>query len=89
MGYVRVGRAKSVQDTNRELIKVNKDIYKRKRVNVVFDMLHIVGNRPITLLKVGKILAIDHDPSMRRIDVRFFESGQSNPICGGGRDKLH
>ena len=89
MGYVRVGRAKSIQDTDRELIEVNKDIYKSKRANVVFDMLHIVGNRPITLLKVGKILAIDHDPSMRRIDISFFESGQITPICSGGRDKLH
>ena len=39
MGYVRVGRAKFVQDTDGELIKVNKDIRKKKRVNVVFDNL--------------------------------------------------
>ena len=63
MGYVRVGQAKSVQDTNRELIKVNKYIHKKKRVNVVFDILHIGGNNSITLLRASKVLAMDHDAS--------------------------
>ena len=53
MGYVRVGRPKSVQDTDGELIKVNRDIHKSKRVNVVFDILHIVSNRPTDYLAKG------------------------------------
>ena len=63
MGYVRVGRAKSVQDTDGEFIKVNRNIYKSKRVNVVLDIFHIVDNSPITLLRVGKILSMDNDSS--------------------------
>ena len=62
MGYVRVGRAKAVQITDGELIKVNRDIHKGKRVNIVFDILHIVGNSLIALLRTGKILAMGHDP---------------------------
>ena len=63
MGYVRVGQAKSVQDNDGELIKVNKDIHKKKRVNVVFDILHIGENNSITLLRASKVLAMDHDAS--------------------------
>ena len=40
----------------------------------MFDILHIVGNYPITLLKTGKILVMGHDPSARRRDIRIFES---------------
>ena len=43
--------------------KVNKDIQKVKRVNIVFDILHIVGNSLMTLLRTGKILVMAHDPS--------------------------
>ena len=53
----------SVQDTDGEFINVNKNIHKSKRVNVVFDVLYIVGNSLITLLRAGKILVMDHDPS--------------------------
>ena len=31
----------------------------------MFDILHIVDNSPITLLKTDKILALDHDPSRK------------------------
>ena len=49
-----------------ELIKVSKDIYKGNKVNIMFDILHIVGNSLITLLRIGKILAMGHDLSTRR-----------------------
>ena len=45
-------------------MKVNKDIHKGKRVNIVFDILHIVGNSPITLLRTDKIQAIGYNPSV-------------------------
>ena len=64
MRYVWVERAKIIQDTDGELIKVNRNIDKGKRVNIVFDILHILGNSPITLSRTGKILAMGHDPSM-------------------------
>ena len=43
----------AVQNTDREFIKVNKDIHKGKRVNIMLDILHIVGNSPITLLRTS------------------------------------
>ena len=46
-----------------ELIKINNDIHKGKGVNIVFDILHVIGNGPITLLRTGKILAMGRDPS--------------------------
>ena len=52
----------------------------------MFDILHIVGNSPITLLRTSKILAMGHDPSMRRKDIRLFESSSCRMRCGGGRD---
>ena len=55
---------KSIQNADRELIKVNRDIHNCKRVNIVFDILHISGDSLITLLGIDKILAITHDPSM-------------------------
>ena len=57
---------------NRELIKVNDDIHKSKRVNVVFDILHVFCNGSITLLRTGKILAMDHDPSAGGRDIYVF-----------------
>ena len=71
------------------LIKVNRDIHKGKRVNIVFDILHIVGNSPITLLRIGKIMEMGQDPFVRRRDIRLFESSPCNTRSGGGRDKLH
>ena len=55
----------------------------------MLDILHIVGNSPITLLRVGKILVMGHDPSTRMRGIRLLESGPRTPRCGGGRDKLH
>ena len=70
-------------------VRVNKDIHKSTRVNIVLDILHIVGNSLITLLRASKILAMDHDPSVRRRGICLFESSPRNLRCGGGRDKLH
>ena len=64
MRYVLVGRAKSVQNAYGELIKVNRVIHKCKRVNIFFDILHIIGNSLITLLRTDKILVMGHDPSI-------------------------
>ena len=88
MRYVRLGRAKFVEDTDGELIKVNRDIHKSKRVNVVFDILHIGGNSMIILLKADKVLAMDHDASARRRGIHLFESSPRSSRCCGGRDKL-
>ena len=43
-----------------ELIEVNRDIHKGKKINIAFDILHIVGNSSVTLLRTGKILTMDH-----------------------------
>ena len=71
MGYVRIGRAKSVHDMNGQLIKVNRDIHESKGVNVVFDVLHIGCNGSITLLSASKILAMGHDLSSRMRGIFF------------------
>ena len=55
----------------------------------MFDILHIVGNSLITLLRIGKILAMGHDPSVRRRDIRLFKNSPSRMRSGGGRDELH
>ena len=89
MGYVRIGRVKSVQDLDGELIKVNRDIHKSKRVNIVLGILHILGNSLITLLRADKILAMDNDPFARRKGICLLESSPRSLRCGGGRDKLH
>ena len=89
MGFVRVGRAKSVQDTDGQLIKVNRDIRESKGVNVVFDILPIDYNDLITLLRAGKISMMDHDPSLRRRGICLLDSSPRSPRSGGGRDKLH
>ena len=89
MRYIRVSQAKFIEDTNGELIKVNRDIHKSKRVIVVFDILHIVGNSTINLLRANKIIEMDHDPSTRRRGIHLFESGPHSPRCDGGRDNPH
>ena len=53
-----------------------------KRFNIVFDILHIAGNIPITLLWAGKILAMGYDPSARRRGICLFESSPSHTRCG-------
>ena len=88
-GNVGVGQAKAVQNMDGELIKVNRDIHKGKRVNIVFDIMHIVSNSPITLMRTDKILMMNHDPSTRRRGKRLFESSPCSTRCGGGKDKLH
>ena len=55
----------------------------------MFDILHRGGNSSITLLRVGKVLAMDHDVSAQRRDIRLFKSSPRNSRCCGGRDKLH
>ena len=88
-GYVRVGRAKSLQNMDGELIKVNRDIHEGEGVNIAFDVLHIIGNSLITLFRTGKILAMGHDPTTRMRGIHLFESSLSRTRCGGGRDELH
>ena len=70
-------------------IKVNIDIHKGKRVNILFDILHIVSNSSITLLRTGNILVMGHDLSSRRRGIHLFESSPCSTKCVGGRDKLH
>ena len=89
MRYVLVGRAKAIQDTDGELVKVNRDIHMGKRVNIVFDILHMLGNSLITLLRTSKILVMGHDPFARMKGIRLFKSSPCNMRCGGDKDKLH
>ena len=72
-----------------ELIKVNKNIHKSKRVNVVLEIFHIDENSLITLLRADKVQAIDHDASARRRGIPLFKSSPLSSRCCGGRDKLH
>ena len=74
---------------NGKFIKVNRDIHKGKRVNIVFYILHIIDNNLITLLGIDKILVMGHDPSVQRRCIRLFESSQSCMRCGRGRDELY
>ena len=55
----------------------------------MFDILHVVCNGSSTLLRTGKILAIDHDPSTRGRGICLLEGGPHNLRCGGGGEKLH
>ena len=64
-------------------------MHESKRVNVVFDILHVLCNGPITLLRTSKILAMDHDPSMGGRGICLLEGDLSSPRCGGGGEKLH
>ena len=89
MRLVQVGRAEYVQDTDRELIKVNGDIHESKRVTVVFDIFNVFCNGLISLLRTGKILVMDHDPFMGRRGICLLEVGPRSPRCGGGGEKLH
>ena len=73
---------------DRELIKVNRDIHKGKRVNIVFDILHIVGNSPITLLRIRKILDMGYEQCMRGKGIRLFKSSPCS-TRSGGTDKMH
>ena len=74
---------------DKELIKVNGDIHESKRVNVVLEIFHVLCNGPSTLLRTGKILAMDHDPSTGGRDICLLEGGPPSSRCGGGGEKLH
>ena len=53
----------------------------------MFDILYIVGNSPLS--RIGKILAMGHDPSARMRDIRLFENSSYSTRSGGGKDKMH
>ena len=72
-----------------ELIKVKRDIHVGKKVNIAFDILHVVDNSPITLLRTGKILVMGHDLTTQRRGICIFESSPNHTRCGGGRDELN
>ena len=55
----------------------------------MFDILHVSCNGLITLLRTGKILAMDHDPSAGGRDICLLKGGPHSPRCGGGGKKLH
>ena len=55
----------------------------------MFDILHIGCNGSMTMSRAGKILEMDHDPSLRRRGICLLNSSQRIPRSGGGRDKLH
>ena len=74
---------------NGELIKINRDIHMGKGVNIVFNIIHVVDNGPITLLRTSKILAMSHDPSKQWGGICLFENGPCCPRFGGSREKLH
>ena len=54
----------------------------------MFDILHILDNSPITLLRTGKILVMGHDSSTQRRCIRLFEGSPCITRYGGGKDKL-
>ena len=53
----------------------------------MFDILHVFYG-PITLLRTGKILAMDLDPPARGKGICLLEGGPRIPRYGGGGDKL-
>ena len=89
MRKVRVSRVEAIKDTDIDVFKVHGDIHESKRVNVVFDVLHGFCIGPITLLRTGKILVMDHDPSAGGRGICLLEGGPPYSRCGGGEEKLH
>ena len=65
-------------DVGQEVLFFKKD--SNKRVNIVFDILHIVANSPSTLLRTDKILAMGHDLSTRRKGIRLFELSKQHEM---------
>ena len=55
----------------------------------MFDIFHVFGNGPSTLLRTGKVMAMDHDPSVGGRGNCLLEGGPRSPRCGGGGGKLH
>ena len=72
---------------DKELIKVNGDIHESKRVNIVFDILHVFYNGLSTLLRTSKILPMEHDSSTGGRGICLLEGGPHSTRCGG--EKLH
>ena len=54
----------------------------------MFDILHVLCNGSITLLRTGKILVMDHDSSVGGRDICLLEGGPRSLRCGGG-EKLY
>ena len=74
---------------DRELIKVNEKIHESKRVNVLFNILHVFCNGLSTLLRTDKILSMKHDLSAGGRGRCLLKGGPCSPRCGGGGEKLH
>ena len=55
----------------------------------MFDILHVLCNGPSTLLRIGKILAMDHDLSAGGRGICLLEGGPYSLRCGGGGEKLN
>ena len=55
----------------------------------MFDILHVFYNGLSTLLRTGKILAMDHDPSAGGRGICLLKGGPRSPRCCGGGEKLH
>ena len=55
----------------------------RARESMLCLMMHVFCNGPITLLKTGKILAMDHDPSEGGRSICLLEGGPFSSRCGG------
>ena len=55
----------------------------------MFDILHVFCNSLITLLRTGKILAMNHDPFAGGRGLCLIEGGPRSPRCSRGGEKLH
>ena len=55
----------------------------------MFDILHVFYNGPITMPRIGKILAMDHDPSVGGRGIYLLEGGPRNLRFSGGGKTLH
>ena len=55
----------------------------------MFDIFHVVYNGLITLLRTGKILAINHDLSVGSRGICLLKGDPRILRCGGRGEKLH
>ena len=55
----------------------------------MFDTFLVFCNGLITLLRIGKILEMEHDSSEGGRGICLLEGGPRSPRCGGGGEKLH
>ena len=61
-----------------------------RELMLCFDIFHVFCNGPSTLLRTGKILAMNHDLSMGGRGICLLEGGcPLSSRCGGGGEKLH